>query len=627
MDRILKKEIHPIKLDLVYPSLFKTYVVGNSEVEVASLMHTHPSPYTPLSKRKINAHKISKFPPEQLKLSFLTLKYSNFKESFDTSLVDKLTLEEVIQLQVVPAKLENGILTILTSQPNNPEMLKLIEEKFQPEKIQEFIVDSVEIFEIASEHFKQKALHNAVYGLYEKFPEKSARYVFSNRQVNVLALISLISIFWLYFAPFSLLLTIFFTIQIIFFIVVVYRFILTLGGVMTEMTKEIPDSEVKELNESELPIYSILVPVYKEPQTIPLLMRSLRNLDYPQSKIEVLLLFEENDIETIDAAKRAHPPKNWLFVYVPDCQPKTKPKACSYGLQFTRGKYVTIYDAEDLPDRDQLKKACIGHRRQGKDGLCVQAALNYFNAYENFITAMFTLEYSYWFDYLLPGLDHFKLPIPLGGTSNHFQTENLRKVGAWDAFNTTEDADLGMRAFAQHMKVGVINSTTFEEANNKYGNWIRQRSRWIKGYMQTALVYNRHPIKLIKQTGFVNWLSFQLIITGTPLVFLFTPIIWLCFFVGLLNTYFPYMPNFPFYFTYLSVFNLVVGNFIAIYFNMLGVFKRRLFIFIPLALLNPLYWLFFHSIAAYKALFQLFYKPFYWEKTTHGLTQFKVPEN
>ena len=57
---------------------------------------------------------------------------------------------------------------------------------------------------------------------------------------------------------------------------------------------------------------------------------------------------------------------------------------------------------------------------------------------------MFTLEYTFWFDYMLPGLERLRLPIPLGGTSNHFRTATLRDLGGWAPFNVTEDAHLGI---------------------------------------------------------------------------------------------------------------------------------------------------------------------------------------
>jgi len=362
------------------------------------------------------------------------------------------------------------------------------------------------------------------------------------------------------------------------------------------------------------------VPAYKEPEVIGILMDALKKMNYPQNKLDIILLLEEDDRETFEAAKNNKPPGNWRFLIVPSSQPKTKPKACNYGLFFSRGKYLVIYDAEDIPEPDQLKKAVVAFKKGGKDYICYQGSLNYFNKDENTLTKLFTLEYSYWYDYLLHGLDRLKLVIPLGGTSNHFDAEKLKELGGWDPFNTTEDADLGVRAYAKGYRIGVVNTTTFEEANSRLGNFIRQRSRWIKGYMQTWLVYSRHPIKLIRVIGFKGWVSFNFFIGGTPFASLVNPITWSVFFVWLLTKTKLVEPIFPPEVLYLSLFNLLFGNFLGIYLNMVAVFKRKYYTLIPFAFLNPFYW-FLQSIASYKSLWQLFNKPFYWEKTQHGITK------
>jgi cellulose synthase/poly-beta-1,6-N-acetylglucosamine synthase-like glycosyltransferase len=221
---------------------------------------------------------------------------------------------------------------------------------------------------------------------------------------------------------------------------------------------------------------------------------------------------------------------------------------------------------------------------------------------------------------MLPGLDRLHLPIPLGGTSNHFRLGRLRGLGAWDPFNVTEDADLGIRASARGYTVGVVNSTTYEEANKAFKNWIRQRSRWIKGYMQTWLVHNRHPIKLLREIGLVRWLSYQFLIGGSVATFLINPLLWLCTIVWLLFRPDWIQSVFTGWVLDMALFTFLFGNMIGIYLSMLAVFRRRLFGLTPWALLIPIYWL-LHSAAAYMALWQLFTKPFYWEKTDHGLTQ------
>jgi cellulose synthase/poly-beta-1,6-N-acetylglucosamine synthase-like glycosyltransferase len=219
-----------------------------------------------------------------------------------------------------------------------------------------------------------------------------------------------------------------------------------------------------------------------------------------------------------------------------------------------------------------------------------------------------------------PGLARLRLPIPLGGTSNHFDVAKLRLLGGWDPFNMTEDADLGIRAAVENYRVGFIHSTTFEEANADLGNWIRQRSRWVKGYMQTFLVYCRHPRRLVRAIGWTNFLSFALFVGGTPLTFLAAPPLWALFVFWLLTRTHAIEPIFPDGVLYLALANLLLGNFLGIYLNMIAIYLRKNYALMPYAVLNPLYWC-LHSIAAYKALGQLFTRPFFWEKTRHGLSR------
>jgi cellulose synthase/poly-beta-1,6-N-acetylglucosamine synthase-like glycosyltransferase len=363
--------------------------------------------------------------------------------------------------------------------------------------------------------------------------------------------------------------------------------------------------------------------VYREANVVADLLENLGALDYPREKLEILLLLEEDDVETIAAARAAAPPENFTFVIVPDGMPKTKPKACNVGLFFARGELLVIYDAEDRPDPDQLKKAVVAFRKGDDRLVCVQAALNYWNDEENALTRMFTLEYSFWFDYMLPGLDALKLPIPLGGTSNHFRTDALRRLGGWDPFNVTEDADLGIRASALGYTVGVVNSTTYEEANRNRHNWVRQRSRWIKGYMQTLLVHLRQPLRLVRTAGLRQTLAFALLIGGTPFTFLITPPLFALFVLSLLVPVDALSRVFPNWVMWVCLVNLLLGNAAMVYVSMMGAFKRRRYRLVPWAVLNPAYWL-LHAIASYKALWQLITRPHYWEKTIHGLSTIRV---
>jgi cellulose synthase/poly-beta-1,6-N-acetylglucosamine synthase-like glycosyltransferase/glycosyltransferase involved in cell wall biosynthesis len=384
--------------------------------------------------------------------------------------------------------------------------------------------------------------------------------------------------------------------------------------------------ELGALDDAGLPTYSILCPLYRESGMLGGFLRAIEALDWPKDKLDVLFLLEENDRETIEAAKNMRLPAYVRVIVVPDSQPKTKPKACNYGLAFARGEYVVIYDAEDIPDPLQLKKAYLGFQKVSGDVKCLQAKLNYFNPNQNLLTRLFTAEYSLWFDVILPGLQSINTAIPLGGTSNHFRREDLAECEGWDPFNVTEDCDLGVRMFKRGFRTAIIDSVTLEEANSHARNWIRQRSRWIKGYMQTYLVHMRHPLRFFQENG-VHALLFHLMV-GLRLAFLMiNPVLWLvtaAYF--LLNAWagptiealYP-MPVF-----YMAATSMIFGNFLALYYYMIGCAKRGHWEVVKYVFFVPAYW-FMGSVAACIATYQLFTKPHYWEKTRHGL-HLKTPE-
>ena len=367
-----------------------------------------------------------------------------------------------------------------------------------------------------------------------------------------------------------------------------------------------------------LPVYTVLVPLYREAAVLPQLMRAIAALDWPKPKLDVRLLLEEDDLDTIRAAHAADLPAYVTIVLVPRAGPRGKPKACNYGLAHARGAYVVIFDAEDIPDPHQLRQAYAALCAGGPQLACVQARLNFYNPNQNMLTRWFTAEYALWFDLFLPGLQRAGAPIPLGGTSNHFRRDILDQVGAWDPFNVTEDADLGIRLHKLGLRTVVLDSTTYEEATSTCGNWIRQRSRWIKGYAQTWLVHMRHPLALWRALGVRGFWGFQLMVGGTCLVLLLNPfywaltLLWFASYWGWIQWLFP-GPVF-----FLGGIALYLGNFAFTYLTMAGALARGHDRLVKYTLLSPLYWALM-SIAAWKGVFQLVYAASYWEKTNHGL--------
>lgn len=398
-----------------------------------------------------------------------------------------------------------------------------------------------------------------------------------------------------------------------------YRLVLVNRGLRGEHLIRISDEDALDLTDEELPVYSVLVPAYKEPDVIANVIGSLAALTYPCSKLDIRLLLEADDEQTISAARRSLPPDAPItIVLVPPGEPRTKPKACNFGLQGATGDLVTIYDAEDHPEPLQLRRAVLALRRLGNDFACVQAKLGYFNARQNLITRWFTVEYANWFGILLPGLVAVGAPVPLGGTSNHFRADLLRALAAWDPHNVTEDADLGIRLTRLGYSIGVLDSLTEEEANSDFVNWVKQRSRWYKGYLQTWLVHMRHPVTVHRELGLRGALGLHLFIAGTPLTTFLNPVFW-----TLVLVWFVQQPAwiallFPAGIFYLALTCFVIGNAAIIYTNVLTTRVMHDPGLLGAALLVPLYWVMM-SIAAVKAVFQLIWAPSYWEKTSHGL--------
>jgi cellulose synthase/poly-beta-1,6-N-acetylglucosamine synthase-like glycosyltransferase len=372
------------------------------------------------------------------------------------------------------------------------------------------------------------------------------------------------------------------------------------------------------LADADLPVYTVLLPVYREAALLRQLVAGIAALDYPLDRLDVKLLFEEDDAETLAAAEALDLPSNFELIVVPDVGPRGKPRACNVGLVHAKGDLLVIYDAEDRPEPDQLRKAASAfHSLPRSDVVCLQAKLNYFNRTYNLLTRLFTAEYSLWFDLLLPGLQSLDAAIPLGGTSNHFRVDKLRELGGWNAYNVTEDAELGVRIFLAGWKTEVLDSTTYEEANSRYGNWLRQRSRWVKGYMQTYLLHMRHPVRAARTMGGRAFTMFQLFFGAGTLCLLINPIYWVLTLVWYL-TKSPFIEHtFPWPVLYLGTVGLLLGNAAFIVCAMAGCYERRNYGDVKWALLMPFYWLLM-SVAAWKALIQLCYKPSYWEKTIHG---------
>jgi cellulose synthase/poly-beta-1,6-N-acetylglucosamine synthase-like glycosyltransferase len=364
------------------------------------------------------------------------------------------------------------------------------------------------------------------------------------------------------------------------------------------------------------PRYTVLVPLYREACAVPGLLAHLQRLDYPAERLEVLLLVEEDDAETRAAVEARPLPPRFRSILVPPSQPRTKPKACNAGLREATGAFLVVYDAEDRPELDQLKRAAAAFRRGSPEVVCLQARLNFYNRDRNVLTRLFAIEYSTWFDFCLPGLFLLDAPIPLGGTSNHFRLDRLRALGGWDPFNVTEDCDLGIRLYAAGQRTHCLESTTWEEATFRLAPWIRQRSRWVKGYIQTYLVHLRRHRQLARELGATRIVHFHFLFGATAFCLLLNPFYWALTALWLAGRFDWISGLYPLWLLIPALVCLLAGNAAFVLSGMLACLNRGHYGLLPYALLLPPYWVLM-SLGAWRGALQLLTRPHHWEKTPH----------
>ena len=370
------------------------------------------------------------------------------------------------------------------------------------------------------------------------------------------------------------------------------------------------------LPDRALPTYTIIAPMYREESVAAQFVAALKAMDYPAAKIDIKLVLEHDDSGTAAALRQAGLAPNMEIVVAPAGAPRTKPRALNVALPLARGALLAIYDAEDRPEPNQLRVAAAAYAVAGPRVACLQARLAVDNGGEGFLAYFFAIGYAALFDVINPGLGLLGMPMPLGGTSNHFRTDLLRRVVGWDAWNVTEDADLGLRLARFGYQVETIDSATYEDAPVQFSDWLGHRSRWMKGWMQTLAVFLRTPRHHIRKMGSFRAIAALCVMASLIAGPLFGPFYGLrlvhdLLFGDLLA------PQTPERFVVASI-SLSVALFGAVFFvlpNVIGMKRRRLRAS-PRLLLAPLY-LLAMSFAAWRALWEWTHQPFVWTKTAH----------
>jgi glycosyltransferase XagB len=398
-----------------------------------------------------------------------------------------------------------------------------------------------------------------------------------------------------------------------------------------------PPTAIVRRADMDLPVYTLVVPLYREASVARALCRSLMQLDYPLARLDIKLMTEEDDTETLAALRALDLPGAFEIIVSPDGKPRTKPRALNVALPLARGEFLVVYDAEDAPQTDQLRHAVETFAKQPPHICCLQARLSIDNTGDGFLPKCFAIEYAALFDVINPGLARLGLPIPLGGTSNHFRVDALRSLRGWDAWNVTEDADLGVRLARAGLQVVDLPSTTFEEAPMHYRSWSAQRARWVKGFMQTAITHSRNPRRTMRELGATAFVGAVALTLGTVLAAMLYP---LFVAIAILVIVTAAMKGAGFdiqlvlpgatlalrdHWLALTVAAIGLVTFVAGMISMivpaaLGIWRRGWFSLLPWLLLMPAYYLLI-SFAAWRGLYDLIVDPSHWNKTEHGLSR------
>ncbi|MBY5933025.1 glycosyltransferase [Tateyamaria omphalii] len=368
---------------------------------------------------------------------------------------------------------------------------------------------------------------------------------------------------------------------------------------------------------TRLPRVSVMVPLFKEERIAEALITRLSRLTYPKALLDVVLVLEAKDNVTRATLARTALPRWMRVIEVPDDGTiTTKPRALNYALDFCQGDIIGVWDAEDAPETDQIEKVVAKFAAAGPDVACLQGMLDYYNARHNWLARCFTIEYASWWRLVLPGVEQLGLVLPLGGTTLFFRRDILEELGGWDAHNVTEDADLGLRLARRGYRTELIRTVTYEEANCRAWPWVKQRSRWLKGYLITYCVHMRNPMALLRDLGFKRFCGVQAMFLATVSQFAALPVLW-SFWLPAAGFSHPVIVTLgqaviwpiAIFFIFAEILNLTIG--------MMAVSDRAHRHLVPWVLTLPLYFP-LAALASYKALYEMVCAPFYWDKTQHG---------
>lgn len=383
----------------------------------------------------------------------------------------------------------------------------------------------------------------------------------------------------------------------------------------------------------DLPSISILIPAYREELVLGNCISRIFESDYPTELLDVIILTERDDQGTMAIAHELSKKYGIKHVQVEEStEPKGKPRALNFGLRHVRGDIVGVIDAEDIIAKELFREVAL-MMSSGYDA--VQGVLDMVNDRDGYMNMHLRAEYRYWYHTYLPALQYSNFPIPLGGTTNFFRRSVLKDLEGWDPYNVTEDFELGLRLYNERKRVGniydmlkdrraqsifrnnykfsLLESVTQEESPTTMSGWLRQRTRWQRGKIQTFRKIAKKPPQAA--TSKLHSIMMSLIPHLGPINLTGIAYSLYIFFSGI---------SIPVYLYYIFGFNMSMIAFYCVanaysYFNVVGRTRNRRFlgaIFIGITTL--VYWV-MQWMADVRAIkHEYIGSKVFWEKTDHS---------
>ena len=269
----------------------------------------------------------------------------------------------------------------------------------------------------------------------------------------------------------------------------IYHIPILISGIAKKKSYKESASPSKE-NCKNFPKFSIIVPAKNEEPVIARCMESILKQEYPKDKIEILVIeggSEDNTRALCEEYSKRHPATIKLLSQRTS---NGKPSALNEALKYATGEIVAIFDADNVLERDVLKKAAIDF--QDDSTVALQGRTSSINEDENYLTKIVAKEEKAWFGALIQGRHNLNLFVPLTGSCQFVRRKTLLKHEGWREDSLAEDIDLALKLAEEDHKIQYDNDVrSWQETPSSLKSLVTQRTRWYMGYMENLIHYGR----------------------------------------------------------------------------------------------------------------------------------------